>query len=709
MARPAARTRFGLLVMVALGLACSGAQAELRALLVGVSAYPTLPERLQLQGPRNDVQRMRQVLLQRGFAEARIQVLADGVTGAALPTRANILTALESLATAAQHGDTVFIHFAGHGSRQPADRRNPAGREEPGGLNETFLPIDIGTWDGSANTVKNAIVNFELRAAVDRITARGAFVWGVFDACHSATLVRGSESADLRYRHIEPGALGIPQAELDRATAEVPAIRGTTSTPPGALDSAARPAEGRRPSAAFFYATQIHELTPELHLPAGDPKGQPYGLFSFVVGRAIERSQPMSYRQMAQYILSEYGAIVEARATPLFSGDGLDEPVFGQGTLPPRQWPLEVDNSLGVAVGSLFEIGAGAVFAVLPGPLAKESERVGYLQVVTTEPAHASLAPIAYDGHQAPAVASLRPGQYLRLVHNPPQYSLHVAFDPAGCAADCVLRAAIQRLRTQGVPGVDVQWVDMSAAPDILVQLLRGRAVFLPTTQQADDAGTKASALGIDIRDDGKPVPAETLAAQLASELHSIARARNLLVLAARFAAEARSGGLVTTLRRAGNGTPIGQAIAPDQVPTLHNGEQLSLVVENRGTVSQDVTVLYADADQGISTLFPTRLAESNRIEPGARQTIDGIVIGTPPTGIEHLLLIAVEARPQSERADFSFLQQPALNRKRGTTSDDLDAFADAAFAEFKTRGASRPAVPSGRTSMQVFTLNVAR
>ena len=108
-------------LVLALTLMLSGtAHAELHALLVGVSGYPNLPERMRLQGPRNDVLRMRQVLVQRGFREEHIRLLADGVPGAQPPTRANILQALDQLGAGRGSGDTVFIHFAGHGSRQPA-------------------------------------------------------------------------------------------------------------------------------------------------------------------------------------------------------------------------------------------------------------------------------------------------------------------------------------------------------------------------------------------------------------------------------------------------------------------------------------------------------------------------------------------------------------------------------------------------------------
>jgi hypothetical protein len=146
--------RLAAMLLALAGLAAP-AHAEMRALLVGVSGYPTLDKRYQLEGPRNDVRLMREVLLQRGFPAAQITLLADGLSEAP-PTRDNILAALDRLAGAAQPGDTVFIHFAGHGSQQPVDRNTPEGKDEPDGLSETFLPLDVGRWDGSVHTVSCA-------------------------------------------------------------------------------------------------------------------------------------------------------------------------------------------------------------------------------------------------------------------------------------------------------------------------------------------------------------------------------------------------------------------------------------------------------------------------------------------------------------------------------------------------------------------------
>src|SRR3954465_262940 len=104
-----------LLCLAALCCAALPAQAKdrnYRALLVGVSDYPALKKDLWLEGPRNDVTRMREVAVTRGVPAQYITMLADGVQGAELPTRQHILDALDQLARTASADDYIIIQMA---------------------------------------------------------------------------------------------------------------------------------------------------------------------------------------------------------------------------------------------------------------------------------------------------------------------------------------------------------------------------------------------------------------------------------------------------------------------------------------------------------------------------------------------------------------------------------------------------------------------
>ena len=154
-----------------------------RALLIGVNAYAELPP---LRGARNDVERLRALLLTRyGFDERHVRVLTDEAA-----TRAGILAALSRLVDEAGPNDAVYIHFSGHGSQV----RDLDGDEDDG-LDETICPQDArrpGVPD---------ITDDELAALVGRLEAGSAVI--VLDSCHSGTALRGDELG-LRARFVAP-------------------------------------------------------------------------------------------------------------------------------------------------------------------------------------------------------------------------------------------------------------------------------------------------------------------------------------------------------------------------------------------------------------------------------------------------------------------------------------------------------------------------
>eukprot|EP01037_Dinobryon_pediforme_P028814 gene28814-32225_t len=200
------------------------AEPKSRALLVGVSDYPKeAVGDLQLAGPRNDVALMIDTIGRLGIAAGDAIVLADGLeqTGSTrkadgLPTHAAIMAALARLAAASRPGDFVLVYLSGHGSQQPD--LDPARRAVPksDGLDEIFLPIDIGHWDDGVASVRNALVDFEFGAAIRAIRVSGATVFVVVDACHSGTMPRNAPG-DAVARRVPPAVLGVSDAALAEA------------------------------------------------------------------------------------------------------------------------------------------------------------------------------------------------------------------------------------------------------------------------------------------------------------------------------------------------------------------------------------------------------------------------------------------------------------------------------------------------------------
>ena len=155
---------------------------------------------------------MKNVLLQMQVAEQDIKLLYSSHTKR--PTRENIISGLRELATKTTAKDFVYLYFAGHGSRQPA---RAGDTEEEDQLDEIFLPEDVGTWSDEIGAVERAITDNEINALITAIRANGTFVWAIFDSCHSGTMLRSVNR--IKWRKVDPNALGIPSVAAARAVA----------------------------------------------------------------------------------------------------------------------------------------------------------------------------------------------------------------------------------------------------------------------------------------------------------------------------------------------------------------------------------------------------------------------------------------------------------------------------------------------------------
>lgn len=642
-------------------LLASPASARQYALLVGVSDYPSLRADQQLGGPRNDVLLGRHFLGAAGFAVGDIRILANGLNEAhGAPTRLAILDELDALARKAGRGDFVYLQFGGHGSQQPVRRGHAA--HEPDGLDEIFLPEDVGRWDGSTGRVKNALRDDEFGQRIAAIRARGAFVWAVFDTCHSGSLTRGDDAT--RPRSIAPESLGIPPRALDRAT-----LRGGGTTSPQAAPGRAESAEG---GYVYFYAAQPNEATPDTALPADDPQRKPYGLFTYTLAQVVQRHPGISYRQAGERLLQLYAAR-NVRVTPQFEGSGLDAPVFGQqpgeGL---RQWPLLRDEAgLRIKAGALQQFGAGAIFAVhADAAAAANAEPLGYLRADRTEAMQSVLSTIAWRGK--PTHFTLPTAAVARLVEPNLRFNLRVALPPKIPPGAAYARAAkvIDALRASGSAGLKLEWVSSGQPADVRLLLGGERGTPQLWLLPADGAWVRQGAGKTpSIRLDKSEA---ALRATLAQHLPRIAKAANLMRIAAAGAGNARIETRLSLLR-----SGVSQEIDHASIPELRAGDRLQLTVRNASLKPQDITVLGIDARHGISLLYPAARDEANRIHP--RDTLhipaagEGeIVLNDRTVGRESLLVIAVEAEANSPTVNLGFLAQEALPATKGGEADDV-------------------------------------
>jgi hypothetical protein len=693
---------FCLLTLLLVFACISPARAERFALLVGVSNYPALDPKLHLEGPRNDIPLIRSVLDRRGFKPQQVTMLADGVSGAGDPTRAAILGELDRIASSSKSGDFVFLYFAGHGSQMPADRNNPKVRSKPDGLHEIFLPRDVGKWEDKAGTVQNAILDDEFVERLDKMLAKGVFVWAVFDACHSATLMRGVADDEVKYRQVSPLSLGIPAARLDAAAADEVRTRGGPPSQPEPPIPAPTASSGTGAGGyVAFYAAQTTETTPEMRLPLGHPQRKPYGLFGFTVADALGSTEGVSYRQLGQHVLQRYAAQNVASPTPMFTGSHLDAPIFGtEGGVAVRQWPIETEKGLTIPAGVLNQLAAGDVLALVASPLAKPGDVIGYVKVDKAEVLNATLVPVAYNDKPALDLAKLPPGAFARQISSQLNLKLRISAPSKGNSpAQQKLQAAIDAVQKEKPRGVDLQWVAADQELDLRMVIEDGQVWLVsPAGQLIKTGANKTLSIKIDQPE---------FQAKLVDTLQRIGKAVNLLRISSQLEGTAAARNMETSIaikKKDGSKPPA------TGVPVLLDGDVVELTIKNKGRAAVDITALYVDGDYGIGVLYPYQPGASNRIEAGATDTIK-IDIHDDTTGMERLLLIAVEARAGADRYDFSFMAQARLERTRGTEEAGdavTDAFLAAGFGEeegTRTRGA-KPQLP-GRTEMRVFQWQV--
>ncbi|OQS07095.1 hypothetical protein THRCLA_00892 [Thraustotheca clavata] len=168
------------------------AQSNKKALFIGINYTNTEAE---LRGCIQDVANLSRFVREKcGFPENNMRKLTDDGKGYALPTRANILANMKWLVKDAKAGDSLFLHYSGHGS-QEQDQNG----DEADGWDETICPLDYDTAGMISDDDMHAILCAPLPSGV-KLTA-------IFDCCHSGSAL------DLPFTYTIDGNLQIHQQD----------------------------------------------------------------------------------------------------------------------------------------------------------------------------------------------------------------------------------------------------------------------------------------------------------------------------------------------------------------------------------------------------------------------------------------------------------------------------------------------------------------
>ncbi|RLV89843.1 Metacaspase-1 [Spathaspora sp. JA1] len=165
---------------------CNGKK---KALLVGINYIGT---KQQLNGCINDCNNVKQYLLTQGFKQDDMVMLNDQNNSVrAIPTRQNIIDAIQWLVKDAQANDSLVFHYSGHGG-QTEDKNG----DEIDGYDEVIYPLDFETAGYiDDDTLHQLLVNN---------LPKGARLTALFDSCHSGSVL------DLPYMYSTKGIIKEP-------------------------------------------------------------------------------------------------------------------------------------------------------------------------------------------------------------------------------------------------------------------------------------------------------------------------------------------------------------------------------------------------------------------------------------------------------------------------------------------------------------------
>lgn len=161
-----------------------------KALLIGINYKRSNAE---LRGCINDVRNMIDLLTNNfGFEQEHMRILTEEF--GQLPTKTNILEGIWWLVNGAKEGDTLVMHFSGHGY-QVVDTDG----SEDDGMDEVLIPLDFNT--------QGYISDDMLFKFLVKPLPKGVQLFVLMDCCHSGTIL------DLKYnfQHVAKCKVDNPQ------------------------------------------------------------------------------------------------------------------------------------------------------------------------------------------------------------------------------------------------------------------------------------------------------------------------------------------------------------------------------------------------------------------------------------------------------------------------------------------------------------------
>ena len=260
--------RWRLLIAVLLiALSAPAAQAETRAILIGVSRYesPAIPD---LMGPANDLAAMEG--LARSMQASDVVSLRDGAV-----SRSSVETALHDMGLRAQPGDWLLFYFSGHGAQALA--QNPS--DEDGEFDQ-FVPLP--GFDPGAQDPETFIIDKDFYAWMKRYLPLEVAILMVVDSCHSGTMHRAIDPR--RYAFTPRIAFRPGEARAMQLTARPGPRLGALRSDTGEAQAGAIRRDDL-PNLVYIGASRDDQLALETELPQ---EGAPHrGVLTYALEQAF--------------------------------------------------------------------------------------------------------------------------------------------------------------------------------------------------------------------------------------------------------------------------------------------------------------------------------------------------------------------------------------------------------------------------------------
>lgn len=658
----------------------SAVAGERHALLVGCSKYAALEQSWQLEGPANDVALVSHVLRTRfHFRDDHVKVLADE-SGIDRPTRDAIEREFRRLADRVREGDEVVILLAGHGTQQPDDDPNDRSDYEPDGLDEVFCPVDIEAVDAQSDdqVVPNGITDDQLGEWLKVIAARGANVWILIDACHSGTMTRGNGHEQTR--QLPRSVLFSTDAGSRNPLEQFPAERNRAAGTSSEVSPDHQSHDLILDRVVALYAAQPFEVTIEKRLPSKSLDAVPHGLLTYTVCQVLTQSAgAITYRELVRRVHATYVRMGRSFPTPLLEGRGIDRSVAGlESTSVAAFRPkLRRDglNAWAIDAGEIHGMNSGDVLAVR-NENHPDASVIGHVRVSRAGPLRSMVEPYRYQTQQTPG--ELKSGARCELVFRDSGLRrLNFAIDDL--TVDGTPLSSQDRSRIlRGLSGIAttrkslVSTTSSTESADWLIRARGDSVVLIPSSGWASDRSDQDPEMF------GPAAIGPQLSTWLLDRSRRIARAQNLLALAS--ASTTALGNASTMLpvqlvRLKNEGDSQGEPVQWDRRGiTLTRGDLVAFRVTNDRPFPIDLTLLFVDSSFGITAYFPERGAADNRLTPGQALTSLPAEVTDETVGLEHMVAIAVRARPQRLPADFGYLAQPGVERTRAIIDPVYDS-----------------------------------